>query len=63
MATETETGAGNVVSHVCPFCGESVQDEKGKNINLIVHMGLWTQKHLSKREWADYIHAINLRAF
>jgi len=51
------------VARQCPFCAQLVRDEVGKNINLIVHMGLWTKEHLSKREWADYIHNLNLRAF
>jgi len=54
--------AGSVVRR-CPFCAQLVRDEAGKDINFIVHMGLWTKEHLMRREWADYIHNLNLRAF
>jgi len=54
--------SGSVIRQ-CPFCGQSIQDDFGKQINLIVHMGTWTEEHMMKREWADYIHDMNLRAF
>jgi hypothetical protein len=64
LATTAESPrlTGSVVRR-CPFCAQLVRDYPGKDINFIVHMGLWTAAHLSKREWADYIHNLNLRAF
>jgi hypothetical protein len=59
----TETYARDPVFRRCPFCAELIQDEAGKNINLVVHMGKWTPQHTAKREWADYIQAINFRVF
>jgi hypothetical protein len=47
----------------CPFCHQKISDDPGKDINFIVHMGLWTSEHQLKREWADYIHNVNLRIF
>jgi hypothetical protein len=64
LATTAESPrlTGSVVRH-CPFCAQPIRDDAGKDINIIVHMGIWTAAHLSKREWADYIHNLNLRAF
>jgi hypothetical protein len=52
-----------LITRKCPFCDECIQDSAGKDINFIVHCGRGTQKHLSKKEWADYIERMNLRAF
>ena len=54
--------AGSVVRR-CPFCAQLIRDDAGKDINIIVHMGIWTEEHVKRREWADYIHNLNLRAF
>lgn len=64
LATTAESPriAGSVARH-CPFCAQVIRDDPGKDINFIVHMGLWTKEHLMRREWADYIHNLNLRAF
>ena len=51
------------VTRKCPFCAQLIRDDVGKDINFIVHMGVWTKEHQMKREWADYIHNLNLRAF
>ena len=47
----------------CPFCAEPVHDEPGRTINYAMHMGRWTEAHMKKREWADYIERLNFRAF
>ena len=59
MVTRTATSA----TRRCPFCGGLIKDANEKDINFIVHMGQWSPKHLTKREWADYIERMNLRAF
>lgn len=55
--------AGGSVNHRCPFCDGEIRDEVGRNINYIVHMGIATQKHQMKKEWANYITRLNFPGF
>ena len=43
----------------CPFCSGYVKDRPGGDINFIIHLGKPTQKHLARREWADYLTIVN----
>lgn len=55
MVSKTKT---NVVRK-CPFCGGYVEDEPGKDINFIVHLGTPTAKHAHEQIWADYVAAMH----
>ena len=50
---------GSAVVRECPFCGEQLQDESGKDINFIVHLGTPTPEHRTKQAWADYVTAMH----
>ncbi len=52
---ESETA----VSRRCPFCAMVIEDELGKDINFIVHLGGPTTDHQYSRAWADYVGYIN----
>ncbi|MGH9917594.1 MAG: hypothetical protein ACRD6W_01785 [Nitrososphaerales archaeon] len=56
IATKTD----RAVTRGCPFCGQKIEDGIGRDINFIVHLGLWTGEHLKHREWADYIQRVNI---
>jgi len=43
----------------CPFCGASIEDLLGKDINFIVHLGKWSPEHQAKQDWADYVTRMN----
>lgn len=47
------------VDRKCPFCDEVIEDERGKDINFIVHLGSPLSGHTSKRDWAEYVTAMN----
>lgn len=50
---------GNSITKVYPFCGGRVEDEPGKDINFITHLGGPAPPHTSKQSWADYVAAMH----
>lgn len=43
----------------CPFCEELIEDTRGTDINLIVHLGSPSTRHRTNRMWAEYVTAMN----
>jgi hypothetical protein len=52
---------GRLAVRKCPFCGSEISDENSNEINFLVHLGKGSLEHQRRKEWADYVQALNSR--